>query len=147
MDPVNIERFLTNKTFAFVGATTNPRKSGNSIYKELKKRGLKLFPVNPKYSEIEGDKCYPGIADIPVKPEAVIIITPKKDTFNVVSQCIDLNIKYVWMQLHADSDDAVQLAKASGINLVYNKCLLMFVKPVTGVHKFHRFFAMLFKSS
>lgn len=147
MDPENVEQFLRNKSFAFVGATTNPLKSGNSIYKELKKRGMKLFPVNPKYPEIDGDKCYSSLAEIPAKPEAVIIITPKKETFNVVSQCVELNIKHVWMQLQADTPEAVQLANSAGINLVYKKCLLMFVKPVTGVHKFHRFFAMLFKRS
>jgi len=49
---------LEKKVWAVVGASDNPEKYGNLIYKKLKSRGYRVYPVNPNYETIDGDKCY-----------------------------------------------------------------------------------------
>ena len=53
-----IKDFLSSKKFAIVGATDDTSKYGNTIFKNLKKRGYEVFPVNPRLDELEGNKCY-----------------------------------------------------------------------------------------
>ena len=60
-----IDRFLETKSMAFAGLSRNPKKFGNEIYKELANKGFKLYPINPNTTEIEGDKCYTSVNELP----------------------------------------------------------------------------------
>jgi len=51
------EKMLEKKVWAVVGASDNPEKYGNLIYKKLKSRGYRVYPVNPNYETIDGDNA------------------------------------------------------------------------------------------
>ena len=72
MDEKLILEFLNKKNvFAVVGASRDPKKYGHQVYKDLRKAGYHVYPVNPNADEILGDRCYPSIEDLPVKPDVV----------------------------------------------------------------------------
>ncbi|MBN1624851.1 MAG: CoA-binding protein, partial [Clostridia bacterium] len=59
------EKMLEKKTWAVVGANTDPEKYGNMIYRKLKSRGYRVYAVNPVYKEIDGDECYSNLSSLP----------------------------------------------------------------------------------
>ncbi len=89
---------LNLKKWAVVGANDDPQKFGNKIYKKLKEKGYSVYPVNPNYEFIEGDKCYPDLSSLPEKPEVVEMVVSPKFGKNVLKEAAELGIENVWLQ-------------------------------------------------
>jgi len=140
----SIEEFLASRKFAIVGVSTNPKKFGYRAYQDLKKKGFSVYPVNPKTDKINGEKCYPDISSLPGDVSSALIITPRTETEKIVEEAANKGIKHIWIQQQAETSEAIEKAKRNNIEVIHNKCILMFAEPVTGLHKFHRFFIKLF---
>ena len=106
-----INEFLSQKVLAVVGASRDKNKFGNSIYREMKDRGYKVYPVNPLAQEIDGDRCYAGLKDLPEKTGGVIIVVPRLETTKVLEEAASLGIEYAWIQQGADTPEAERRAK------------------------------------
>ncbi len=120
------EKFLgKDNIIAVVGATINKEKWGYKVYKALKRAFPVVYAVNPKYKEIEKDKCYPGLKSLPEKPDVVITVVPPKITGTVVKVCRELGISKVWMQPGSESKKAVGFCKKNMIEVVYNACFVV----------------------
>jgi uncharacterized protein len=139
-----VGQFMSQKTFALVGVSRNERKFGNAIYKELTKKSYKVFPINLKMTEIQGEKCYSSLNELPEKPGGVIVCVKKDETEKVVKEAVQLNIKNIWMQQGSETDEAINYCKENNVNVVYKECVIMFAQPVDSVHKVHRFFKKIF---
>ncbi len=120
-----VESFFTSNTFAVVGATDKTHKFGYKVFKRLQKLGKPVFPIHPKSEEVDGEKVYKTLAELPSVPEAVNIIVPPAITEKVVEQCLKLGIKKVWMQPGAESAVAIKFCEDNAIELVYNDCVLV----------------------
>ena len=70
-----VEEFIKSKRFAVVGVSRDPKKFGNTIYKELKGRGYEVYGVHPSANEIGGEKCYPSLSALPGRVDAAILCT------------------------------------------------------------------------
>jgi len=139
-----IESFINLKKIAFIGLSTNPKKFGNTLYKELIKRSYELFPIHIREKEINGIVCYPGIEVVRDKVEGIIINTNPKNTLQILDELKKNNITKVWLQPGAESEDVIKKANDLNLSVISNRCLLMYAEPVKGVHKIHRFFQKLF---
>lgn len=113
------------KKIAVVGASPNREKWGWKVYSKLKFLGFEVFPVNPNYREIDGEKCYSSLKDLPVKPDMVITVVPPQVTEQIVEECRDLGIKKVWMQPGSESEKAIEFCRANGIEVTYNACFVV----------------------
>jgi predicted CoA-binding protein len=140
----DIDSVISNKKLAFIGVSGDPKKFSRMAYKELKQKGFELYPVNPKLQDVDGDKCYQNIADVPSEIKWALLMTPKDSTAGALKEAIDSGIENVWIQQGAHTDKALAIANENKVNLVYNKCIMMFASPVKGVHSFHRFLAKIF---
>jgi len=119
-------RFLDRENvIAVLGATINKEKFGYKIYKVVKESGFTVYPVNPKYDEIDGDKCYHGLKELPKKPDVVITVVPPSVTEDIVRQCKELGINRVWMQPGSESDEAISYCKENGIEVIYHACFVV----------------------
>ena len=139
-----IKAFIDQSTWALAGLSSDEKKFSRMAYKELTRKGYTILPVNPKINEIEGKKCYSDLKDLPPDVKHLLVMTPKEESVKVVKQAMDLGIRNIWVQQGAYSEGAFKDLDTSNVNLVTNKCILMFASPVKGVHKFHRFIARLF---
>ena len=83
----SIQEFLGRKRFAVVGVSRNAKDFTRSLFRELRTRGYDAVPVNPGVSEIEGVRCFPGVAAIPEPVEAALLLTSPAVTDEVVKQC------------------------------------------------------------
>ncbi len=113
--------FFGQKCWAVVGVTANREKFGYRVYKALLAK-LKVYPVNAKYAEIDGVKCYASLSQLPELPDVVDIITPPKVTLEIVKECSALGIKKVWMQPGAESEEALEYCRQHGIEAVALQC-------------------------
>ena len=126
MDEKLILEFLNKKNvFAVVGASRDPKKYGHQVYKDLRKAGYRVYPVNPNADEILGDRCYPSIEDLPVKPDVVDIVVPPKITERVVKTCRKLGIRKVWMQPGSESEAAIKFCEENGMDVVHGVCVMV----------------------
>jgi len=126
MDEGLIKRFLDKRnTFAVVGASKDPEKYGYKVYRDLKEAGYQVYPVNPNADEILGEKCYPGLGDLPTKPDVVDVVVPPKITEEIVKTCKRLGITKVWMQPGSESETAIKFCHENGIEVVYGVCVMI----------------------
>jgi uncharacterized protein len=133
-----IEDFLSQQKIAIVGVSRNSKKFGNIVYKDLKKKGYQVFPINPHVSEIEGDPCFPGVDLLPEKVNGMVFITQPEQSEKVLVQAEKAGIKKVWLQQGAESDTAIKFCEENNIDCIYGECIMMFAEPVESFHKFHR---------
>jgi acyl-CoA synthetase (NDP forming) len=72
----NIEVFLKASTFAVAGASQDRSKYGNKVFRAIVASGRTAYPLNPTAPEVEGHPAFSSIADLPVVPESLSIVTP-----------------------------------------------------------------------
>jgi uncharacterized protein len=131
-----INDFIDAQPVALVGASRNPKKFGYAVFKELKEKGMKIVPVNPVADEILGEKSYPNVKMLPSEIQSIIVVTKKDQTASVIRDAKEKGIKQIWIQQMADSREALDELKDSGINWISGECILMHYKPHS-IHKFH----------
>jgi uncharacterized protein len=131
-----INEFLDSQPIALVGASRNPKKFGYAVLKELKEKGMKIVPVNPQAEEILGEKAYSNVKMLPPEVKGIIVLTKKDKTAGVIRDAKEKGIKNIWIQQMADSREALDELKDSGINFIKGECILMHFKP-NSIHKFH----------
>ncbi|MDQ2086420.1 CoA-binding protein [Herbivorax sp. ANBcel31] len=118
------EKMLEKKVWAVVGANENAEKYGNMIYKKLKLYGYTVYPVNPKYEEIEGDKCYEDLSSLPEKPDVIDMVVSPKRGKAVIEEAAKLGIDYIWLQPGTHNDEIMDLIQEKGITAV-KACVLV----------------------
>jgi predicted CoA-binding protein len=144
----NVERlvsdFLAQKKIAIVGVSDKRDTGCNLNYQKFKENGYQVFAVNPRIPSYNGDPCYPDLKSIPEKPDAVFILASPRVTDQIVLQCVELGIKYVWMHcmmgtkaglaagMTSVSPEAVELCKANGIAVIPGSCPNQYLKPDIG---------------
>jgi predicted CoA-binding protein len=133
-----VDEFLAQKKIAVVGVSRKKTKFGNAIYKELKQKGYKVFPVNPNMQSFEGDNCYPDLLSLPEKVDAVVINVPPVQTEKVVKEAKEAGINKVWLQQGSQSEAAIKFCEENGIDYVSNECILMFAQPSAFIHRAHK---------
>jgi predicted CoA-binding protein len=139
-----INEFLSQPAIGIAGVSRNNKRFGYMVYTELKKKGLKVYPVNPNSDMIDEDKCYRDINSLPSEVNSILIVTPKKTTGEIVKQAVDRNIKHIWIQQGSGTKEDIELAKKSGINVISGLCIFMAADPVQGFHKFHKVISKFF---
>jgi predicted CoA-binding protein len=121
-----IREFLNKKNvFAVVGASRDPQKYGYQVYQDLKKAGYEVYPVNPNTDEISGDKCYPSLENLPVRPDVVDVVVPPKTTEHIVKACKKLRIIKVWMQPGSESEKSIKFCEENGLQTVHGVCVMI----------------------
>jgi uncharacterized protein len=135
-----VDEFLSGGSWAVVGVSRERRKFGNTVFRELKRRGRQVFPINKNAKEIEGEPCYTRLADLPEGVDRVVIVVPPEQTEMVVRDVAEAGIKRVWMQQGSESDAAVAFCRSQGMTVVAGQCILMFLEPTAVPHRVHRWF-------
>lgn len=118
------EEMLNEKVWAVIGVTPNEEKFGYKIWEILKRHGYETYGVNPKYGEVEGEKIYKSLSDIPVKPDVVDFVVPPKVTRASLEEAKKLGIEYLWFQPGTFDDEIVEKSKEMGFKIVYLDCVL-----------------------
>ncbi|MGE0403644.1 MAG: CoA-binding protein [Kofleriaceae bacterium] len=114
---------VETKTIAMVGASSNAERASHGIMKQLLAAGYHVIPVNPKETEILGQKAYASLADIPEKVDVVDVFRKSEDTPAIADEAIAIGAKVLWLQLGVTNEDAAARAKAAGLQVVMDACI------------------------
>jgi predicted CoA-binding protein len=120
-----IEDFVSRRSWAVVGVSSNPEKFGYKVFATLLDSGYQVQGVNIKDGEVLGHRIYPSLADLPEKPEVVNVVVPPRATEQIVRQCAELGLTRVWMQPGAESEEAIRFCKDNGIEVVWDACAMV----------------------
>lgn len=143
MTHTQINQFLASKKYAIAGVSRDKKKFANVIFKELKKKGFDIIPINPNIDIFEGEKCYKNPSELPSDTDAIIVVTNPVSTENIVVEAVNKGIKQIFIQQGAHNDAAVSYAEKHGANIISKKCILMIASP-GGLHKIHQTLAKWF---
>ena len=110
-------------TIAMVGASSNPERSSYGIMQRLQNVGYRVIPVNPRESEVLGEKSYPSLTDIPVPIDIVDVFRRSEDTPPIADEAVKIGAKAIWLQSGISNEDTAARAKAGGLAVVMDACL------------------------
>ena len=119
-----IMEILNLKKVAVIGMSKHQEKAAHFVPKYLSENGFDIIPVNPKSDEILNKKCYKEINDIKDDIDIVDVFRPSEDVLPFVKDAIKKNPKVIWLQEGIHNEEAENLAREHGIDVVFNRCML-----------------------
>jgi predicted CoA-binding protein len=135
--------FLNQKRIAVVGVSHRREDFSRTLFHELQHRGYEVVPVNPEFTEMEGQRCFAHVQDIAPPVDGALLMTSPRVTDQVVQDCAAAGVKRVWMYRAtgkgAVSSDALKFCESQGISVVPGECPLMFLHGGAWVHRAHGF--------
>ena len=120
-----ISEFLAQKSFIVAGSFRNESKYAYKILKLLKNKGYKVYPVHPTIKEVEGQRCYPSVKDVPFMIDVVNLVTSPLVTERILVECKDKGIKKVWLQPGAENESAIRFCRENNMDVIHQVCLMM----------------------
>ena len=115
----------TAKTVAVVGLSDKPDRDSYHVAEYLQQHGYRIIPVNPAVSSVLGEKAYARLEDVPESIDIVDVFRRPEMVPAIVASAIAVKAKVVWMQLGIAHNAAADLARAAGLQVVMNKCILI----------------------
>jgi predicted CoA-binding protein len=138
-----VRTFLDGHRIAVVGASDRKDSFGRAICRALIDHGYDAVPVHPDEGEVEGRPCYGSLSAVPEALDGVIVMVPPEVAVGVVEEAATLGLDQVWLFKGVGGKGSVSAVvldacQAHGISPVAGACPLMFLEPVTSVHRIHR---------
>src|SRR5687768_6306645 len=109
-------KYAEEPLWAVVGASNERYKYGNRIYRTLRGAGYKVYAVNNRESQVEGDPAYARISDLPQVPTVVDMVVPPENAPGIVEEAKRAGVKAVWFQPGSENQQAIRWARQNGLD-------------------------------
>lgn len=116
--------FKKIKTIAVVGLSDKPERYSYHVAKYLRKQGLKIIPVNPNINTVFGLKSFKSLKDIKEPVDVVDIFRKSEFVEPIVDEAIKIGAKTIWMQEGVINEKAAAKARAAGLTVIMNMCMM-----------------------
>jgi uncharacterized protein len=115
------------KNIAVVGLSSNPRRPSFNVTQYMQSVGYRITPVNPNETEVLGEAVYARLEDVPKDRPIEIVDIFRRPQFvpAIVDSAIAVGAKVVWMQQGIEHRAAAEKARAAGLIVVEDACLLI----------------------
>jgi predicted CoA-binding protein len=113
----------TNHTIAVVGLSADWYRPSYFAAKYMQEHGFRIIPVNPKYDEILGEKCYPSLKAIPEPVDIVDVFRKPDDCVPIAQDAVAIGAKVLWLQLGVVNEEAARVAESGGLEVVMDRCV------------------------
>jgi predicted CoA-binding protein len=123
-DPI-LEILRKYKNIAVVGLSSNPTRPSYGVTEYMQSAGYRIIPVNPNETEVLGEKSHARLEDVREKIEIVDIFRRAEEVAAVVQSAIRVGARVVWMQLGVENEAAAEQARAAGLTVVEDSCILI----------------------
>ena len=143
IDPEATRAFFALDSIALVGASDDKKHFSNAVFHALHDHGVHVIPVNPHEATVGDQPCYPNVAAVPGRLDGAIVMVNHETALQIVDECVERRVTHVWLfkglgAESAVSDEAIARCRANGIEVIPGACPMMFLRPVKGLHRFHR---------
>ncbi|HEY5899098.1 MAG TPA: CoA-binding protein [Burkholderiales bacterium] len=125
MDDINTLRRILHdsRVIAVVGLSADWFRPSYFAAKYMQEHGYRVIPVNPKYPEILGEKCYRSLREIPERIDLVDVFRKTADVMPIAEDAIAIGARVLWQQLGVRNDAAAAKARAAGLETVMDRCV------------------------
>jgi predicted CoA-binding protein len=106
------------KTIAIIGASNDRSKYGNKAVRAFLKQGYKVFPVNPKETEIENLPAFKSIREVPVRPDMTSVYLPPPVVLKILPDIASRGCDELWLNPGTESDEVLAEAERLGLNVI-----------------------------
>ena len=89
----------------------------------MQEHGYRIIPVNPRYTEVLGERCYASLAEIPHPVDMVDVFRRTEDVLPIAQQAIAIGAKCLWQQIGVVNAEADRLVRAAGLASVMDRCV------------------------
>src|SRR5260370_13233801 len=114
----------SGQTIAVVGLSAKRWRPSYGVSEYMQRAGYRIIPVNPDLTEALGEKCYPDVDAAPGTIDIVNIFRRSEFVPEIVDAAIRVGPKAVWMQEGIIHEEAAARARAAGLTMVMDRCLL-----------------------
>jgi len=112
------------RRIAVVGISDRPDRDSHRVAAYLAQAGYVIIPVNPNVTQVLGERCWPSLDDAPGPIEVVDVFRRSELVEPVVDAAIRVGAKAVWMQDGVVNETAAAKARAAGLLVVMDRCML-----------------------
>ena len=117
------------RTIAVVGLSAIPGRVSHSVCAYMVQHGYRIIGVNPNYPEVFGETCHPSLSEMPGEVrdevELVAVFRRPQEVPDLLSECADLGLSKVWLQLGVASSEALEIAEKRNLEIVEEQCLMV----------------------
>lgn len=124
VDPI-FDILTKYKTIAVVGLSSNPARPSYGVTEYMQGSGYQIIPVNPNETDVLGEPSYASLDEVPQKIEIVDIFRRTEEVPPVVDAAIRAGAKVIWMQQGIANESAAEKARAAGLTVVMDACILI----------------------
>jgi len=124
----DIEHILQQcRTVAVVGLSPKPHRASFDVSRYMQAQGWRIIPINPAATEVLGEKSYPTLTEAArhERIELVNVFRNSADVPPVAREAIAIGAQALWLQSGIENAEAAAMARAAGLRVVQNKCLMM----------------------
>ena len=123
-DPLVIRQILlTARTIAIVGSSSNPLRPSNFVGFYLQRHGYRIIPVNPRETEVLGEKSYASLADVPFHLDVVDVFRAPEFVPDIAREAVRVGAGALWLQFGVISAEGAGIASAGGLKVVMDRCM------------------------
>jgi uncharacterized protein len=115
----------TVRTVAVVGLSDKPDRDSHRVAAYLQAQGFKIIPINPNVAEVLGEKAYASLLAVRERMDIVVIFRKSEAVPGIVEEAILMGARVVWMQKGIAHNAAAEKARAAGLKVVMNKCMMV----------------------
>ena len=129
--PNTILNILQNcRTIAVVGLSPKPERDSHHVAEYLQQQGYRIVPINPMATDILGERCWPTLTAAAqhlgaVRIDLVDVFRNSADVAPIADEAIAIGAQALWLQLGVQNDTACERARAAGLQVVQNHCVLV----------------------
>jgi uncharacterized protein len=112
-------------TIAVVGLSSKPGRPSLGVAGYLQEHGYRIVPVNPRETEVLGERAYATLTDIPshVRIDVVDVFRRAEDTPDVARDAVAIGAKVLWLQADIVNDEAYRIAADAGLDVIMGVCI------------------------
>lgn len=122
--PEIIQSIINNsRTIAIVGLSSNELRPSHFVGFYLQRHGYRIIPVNPRESEILGEKSYASLSDIPEPVDVVNVFRAPPAVPAIAEEAVAIGASSLWLQFEVISPEGAAIAEAGGLQVVMDRCL------------------------
>jgi predicted CoA-binding protein len=121
--PEAIARGLAGRTIAMVGLSSRPESPSYEVAQYLREHGYRVIPINPRETEVLGERAYPSLREAPAGIDVVDVFRKPDAVPAVVDDAIAIGAPLLWLQLGVVNEEAAARAESAGMTVIMDRCM------------------------